>query len=323
MEKIIYDTDKQINFPSYLNNDESFCFLDIETDGLNSYSNNIILIGIYIFKKNEQKLIQLFAEKKSYEREILKDTLKYLKDVDTIFTYNGNTFDIPFIKTKLKKYGLSFDFDILNNIDLLSLVRKHKNILNLENCKLKTVEKTLGIEREDTISGEESIILYKQYVETLNPAYKKTILKHNYDDIYYLPNILSIESMLDQPSILNTTLQNKHMKFSIDFKKTKLKNNTLTLTGNIFQKPKRDFIVYEDIYNLFLEKNSNIYKLILYSTNHKNIEFIDLEDINFNISIKHEVNKSEKLENILIIANNNNLNMGNISIFLEYLFKNL
>ncbi len=46
-----------------------------------------------------------------------------------------------------------------NNLDIMRLVKHNKDYFNFQDFKLKTVEKFLGIEREDTISGKESVEL--------------------------------------------------------------------------------------------------------------------------------------------------------------------
>jgi hypothetical protein len=51
----------------------------------------------------------------------------------------------------------------MESIDILSYLRPLKKLWNFENLKLKTVEKFFSIERQDTISGKESVDMYKLY----------------------------------------------------------------------------------------------------------------------------------------------------------------
>lgn len=189
-------------FPKYASEGTVIAFLDIETDGLSHLYNKIVLIGLNIVSNNDAKIIQLFSDKgtKKDEAEILNRLIFLLKEIDIIYTFNGSTFDIPFITKKLKQYKIYNIFEKKTHIDLIKVIRKNRKKLGLENCKLKTVEKHIGIDRKDEISGKESVMLYKEYLKTKAPALEKTILQHNFDDIYYLPDILKLEDSLRDSS---------------------------------------------------------------------------------------------------------------------------
>ena len=70
-----------------------------------------------------------------------------------------------------------------NDIDILKIIKPFKEKLSLPDFKLKTIEKYLGIYREDTISGKESVQLYNEYVSSNCNKLKDKILLHNYEDI--------------------------------------------------------------------------------------------------------------------------------------------
>lgn len=186
--------------PEYIPENKSICFLDIETDGLSHFYNKIVLIGLNIVNKNGSKIIQVFSDTNTDadEKKLLVEMSNIIEteNISVIYTYNGATFDIPFITKKLNYYRIYSTFINIAHIDLIKVIRANRNLLNLENCKLKTVEKLVGINREDTISGKESVLLYKEYLKTKNRAIENTILKHNYEDILYLSKILELEDSL-------------------------------------------------------------------------------------------------------------------------------
>jgi DNA polymerase elongation subunit (family B) len=142
-----------------------------------------------------------------------------MADFDTIVTYNGKSFDVPFVNARMKKNGI--DYEMLHqHLDLIYHVRSNKSTLGLTSCSLKSVEKLLGIGREDTIDGGESIELYYQYLKSNSDELKQKILLHNFEDVYNLPEILKIFDRvnykinpegitLKQKSFLNSLLKQK------------------------------------------------------------------------------------------------------------------
>lgn len=186
----LFDKDKMHPFIS--NNKEDLLIFDIETTGLSHQYTNVILIG-YMYIKNERLYIdQLFAETPDEELEILLKFYEITKSFRYFVSYNGNSFDIPYLNSRFKFNGLNIGLDKSMNIDLLRVARKLSKELSLVDYKLKTVEKFLGIYREDGISGKESVDLYNRYVMFPSPTLKKTILLHNYEDILYLGKVIDL-----------------------------------------------------------------------------------------------------------------------------------
>lgn len=173
-------------------NSEDYCIIDIETTGLSRQYHQVILIGILYNQNNQIVIQQFFAEKPKEEILILKEFANLYQNFPCVITYNGAAFDIPFLKHRFKHHNLEWHFDDALHIDVLQCLRKDKLKSQLENLKLKTVERFLGIHRTDTISGQDSVLLYKEYVKNPSSSLEKTILLHNYEDIYYLNKLLHI-----------------------------------------------------------------------------------------------------------------------------------
>jgi uncharacterized protein YprB with RNaseH-like and TPR domain len=122
------------------------CFLDIETTGLSSYSNEITLIGIY-----DGKDTKTFVNGKNLD-EFKTEVGKY----STILTFNGRSFDIPFIRAKFPGLCLN-QF----HIDLRQVLRA----LGYKGG-LKHIEHELGISRDEEIrgiDGFEAVRLWHRY----------------------------------------------------------------------------------------------------------------------------------------------------------------
>ena len=78
-----------------------------------------------------------------------------------VISYNGNSFDLKFIETRCRQYQLTMpDYQ---SIDLMVSAKWMKKRGFLSDCKLVTVEKALGIHREDRYSGGELISVYRNY----------------------------------------------------------------------------------------------------------------------------------------------------------------
>ena len=176
MEVITKVLDELIDIPP-----NHFVF-DIETTGLNSNYCKVILIGILFNQDNKAVIKQYFANTEDDEKELLLSFINDIKNYKNHITFNGLTFDIPFLNTRLKKHNIDFSLSKNDDIDILKLIRPFKEKLSLSDCKLKTIEKYLGIYREDTISGKESVDLYKRYSVNQDIDLKEKILLHNYED---------------------------------------------------------------------------------------------------------------------------------------------
>ncbi|SHH25189.1 ribonuclease H-like domain-containing protein [Tepidibacter thalassicus] len=191
MDIITHKLNEIINIPN------NHCVFDIETTGLSPKYNKVILIGILYIKNNQTIIQQFFAHNTDEEKEILFYFKEIFKNFKNHITFNGHRFDIPFLNQRFEKNNLNFFIDKNKNIDILKIVKPYKQKLGLENCKLKTVEKLIGIERKDTISGKESIDLYKKFELNKDENLKKKILLHNYEDIYYLGKLFKIKDIID------------------------------------------------------------------------------------------------------------------------------
>ncbi|WP_394861578.1 ribonuclease H-like domain-containing protein [Paraclostridium bifermentans] len=157
MEVITKTIDNLIDIPK-----NHFVF-DIETTGLSPKYCKVILIGVLYNLNNKTIIKQYFAESEEEEKDLL---LKFINDIETFdhhITFNGVSFDIPFLNSRFNSNDIDFSIDKCDDIDILRIVKPFKEKLSLSDCKLKTIEKYMGIKREDTISGKESVELYKNF----------------------------------------------------------------------------------------------------------------------------------------------------------------
>ena len=179
-------------------------FLDIETTGLLSSGSMIYLIGCAFYSEGNWIIRQWFAQSPEEEAELIKSFLSFAEDYTYLIHYNGNSFDLPFIKHKADQYGLSCDFSKIEGLDIYRRIAPYKNFLKLSDCKLKTVERFLGIKREDNYSGGELIQVYKDFIISHDYSLYHTLLLHNSDDMKGMFETLPILSYYD---LFNSSLK--------------------------------------------------------------------------------------------------------------------
>lgn len=193
----ILEYDEKLTFKSKYY-DEEAVFLDIETTGLSPMRSFIYLIGLVFIdlKEMTMHITQLIAEDRDEEEEILKLMKERLKGYKTVVTYNGNSFDLPFIAKRSERYGI--EPIAMDSFDMYEKLRLHKDTLKLDGLKQKNIEKKLGITREDRYNGGECISFYKDYVKNKNQESFDRFVLHNYDDLLYMPATMSILDLLDE-----------------------------------------------------------------------------------------------------------------------------
>lgn len=198
------------------------CFFDIETTGLSSDTSSIYLIGAGYYKGDCFNVIQWFADDYDSEREILISFLSFIEQYSVLFQYNGNTFDLPFIKSKCKKHNV--DYSILNkhrHIDLYAGLRQYSKLLNLPNKKLKSFEEYVGLKRDDMYNGGELIAVYSKYMQNQflnqeNDSLLDLLLLHNYEDITGLSQIASLLFLREIDKLPLTVTDAVYNKTSLD-----------------------------------------------------------------------------------------------------------
>ncbi|MBQ8598304.1 MAG: ribonuclease H-like domain-containing protein [Lachnospiraceae bacterium] len=176
---------------------DKILFLDIETTGFLATSSTLYLIGCAFYSEGNWHIRQWFAQAPEEEAELLKSFCSFAADYSYLIHYNGNTFDIPFLKQKAAEYGISCDFSHMEGLDIYRRIAPYKNFLKLSDCKLKTVEAFLGIKREDTFTGGELIQVYKDYAASHDFDLYHTLLLHNSDDMKGMLEVLPILSYYD------------------------------------------------------------------------------------------------------------------------------
>jgi uncharacterized protein YprB with RNaseH-like and TPR domain len=155
-------------------------YLDIETTGLCSFYDEITVIGICLANDSGNSVVQLVGGDVTRT-----NLLRTLRCVDTIYTYNGSRFDIPFINFRLQ-VNLREHF---HHHDLM-----HDCWRNNLYGGFKAVERQLGIPRRlRGIGGAEAAMLWWRYQIDHDRKALDLLLKYNQEDVI---NLIALKEKL-------------------------------------------------------------------------------------------------------------------------------
>lgn len=288
---------------------ENSIFLDIETTGFSRVYNQIYLIGLLGKIKDEFVFYQFLTEDSSEEKNIILESGKIINQFENIITFNGDSFDLGFIKSKGKKNNIKTNFLDKNSIDLYKIVKNKGFFLELENKRLKTLERYLGIFREDLYSGGELIEFYREY-EKGEKSHEGILLLHNKEDIINMPPLFRLFDVIKEKNtvslggydfLLDNIIVNKYklkISGSCDIKtgyfdegslrKLKIKENKFQfekdiLEGNYSKNIKCNYIeTSEHIPNRYKIKTPEGIYLLKQDKNilYKNVKELFIKDLN-------------------------------------------
>lgn len=180
---------------------EQILFLDIETTGLRPANSKLYMIGLAYYNGTAWCIEQWMAERETEERDLLLKLTDFLPKFTHIMHFNGNRFDIPYLTEKAKEHFVPLDFTPFTGIDIYKRITPIKNLLVLPDCRQKTVEQFLGINRTDKYTGGELIQVYKAYTASPNEGMLELLIQHNLDD---MKGMLDITPMLAYSELADT-----------------------------------------------------------------------------------------------------------------------
>nr|WP_319539949.1 ribonuclease H-like domain-containing protein [uncultured Methanospirillum sp.] len=168
---------------------EKIRFLDLETLGI--FGRPVILFGIGCPGPGGLVIHQFVLRDITEEPAALTAVRELLDGADALVSYNGRSFDLPYLNERFAYYG--FDpLPELPHIDLLHYTRRMwKN--QIQDCRLSTIERGfLGVEREHDLPGMLVPEWYLKYRDTGNCGPLVPIVRHNEQDIASLPLLLNL-----------------------------------------------------------------------------------------------------------------------------------
>jgi len=162
---------------------ERAIFLDTETSGF--ASNPVFLIGVLYYNNGNFLIDQLFARNYSEETAILEYFGEFAPGFDTVLTFNGKSFDIPFIRDRMIYHRKKFQW-AHNHVDLLHHSRR-KWKKDLPDCRLQTLESYIcHRNRVEDLPSSLVPMVYQEFVRSGDARLLADIFHHNALDLITL-----------------------------------------------------------------------------------------------------------------------------------------
>ncbi len=292
MKKYVEKLKLNIDYPiEALGSPKKLLIFDIETTGLSAANSSLYMIAALTLDPDNYILTQWFADDMSDEQDMLKDFFSYLSSFDTVISYNGETFDIPYIKSCALSYHMLGPLDDMRSIDLYKHIRRYRKIFPLDKLNQKSIERFTGLIREDKYSGGELINVYKDYLICKDESLLDMLLLHNKEDVLGLSHILC---MLSYIGCINGSFDFDNISLAEDNIKITYKLECkVPVPVNISLKP-----VSISIVESLLTVNVELYKgtCKFFFEDYKSYYYLPIEDYAIHKSVGMFVDKSARVK---------------------------
>lgn len=168
---------------------EQFLFLDLETLGI--YQRPIILVGLALVRDGRLETCQFLVRCMEEELPALLATREFLSQGMVLVTYNGRTFDVPYLKERYAMYGEAGDIGN-PHYDLLHPSR-HRFRDMYPDCRLMTLEQRLFcVHRDQDVPSMMVPEFYEAFLESRNPGPLVPVVEHNCQDLVSLARLFCL-----------------------------------------------------------------------------------------------------------------------------------
>ncbi len=164
-------------------------FLDLETGGLSS--SPVFLAGTMHWNGSDFVLRQYFARHYGEEAALVEGVCELARQFDTLVTFNGKSYDVPFLMNRAILHGVKFHMP-QGHLDILHASRRRWRG-DFEDCKLQTLERHVcRIRRSGDVPSEEVPGLYHDFVRNGEPYRLVPVFHHNMLDVITMVEILRV-----------------------------------------------------------------------------------------------------------------------------------
>ena len=157
-------------------------FFDLETTGLSGGAGTVaFVVGFGRFEGSRFHVWQFVLPSFAGERRLLAAVTAAVSRAHTLVTFNGKSFDVPFMEMRWLYHRLATPLPRLRHLDLLHPARRlwgpdTGGLGGLEN-------RVLGFRRRDDVPGFEIPSRYFDYLRSGDPAPLRGVLSHNRLDL--------------------------------------------------------------------------------------------------------------------------------------------
>lgn len=292
MKQYKFTTTIDINTAPVKNCLSDMLYFDIETTGLSAKKSDLYMIGYATLTDcKTASIFLLFNDDGCSEEEILTEFAGVAKNYTQLISYNGDTFDIPYLKEKYRQFQIESCLEHLESLDIYRRIRKYKKLFHLNSMRQSDIEELNGICRDSFISGGELISQYKLFLKNGDMTILDNLLTHNKDDI---AGLLQISDTLNVDCFLNGAFQITTIELDEEFAVFRL---------NIPFLPFRITYGTDGAFFLNAYKNSATLKLHLlcaklkyFYADYKNYYYLPVEDMAIHKSVAAYVDNAHKVK---------------------------
>lgn len=173
---------------------EDILVLDLETTGLGRTGTLAFMIGLGYYENNQFIVEQLFLPDPEAEVSSFDRLLELVKSRSLLITFNGKTFDVPVLESRLLYHQIWLNLREMEHLDLLHIARRlWRN--KLPSCALETIEfYVLGHirDKELDIEGGDIPQTYYQFLINGDPELIRRVFIHNHHDILHTAALFTL-----------------------------------------------------------------------------------------------------------------------------------
>lgn len=162
-------------------------FLDTETTGLSGGAGTIAFeVGLGFIDDRGMVIRQYVMRDYHEEPAMMREIASYFERYDTVISFNGKSFDLPLLESRMILSRIRLQITSLPHFDLLHAARRVYK-LRLKRCNLASLEEELlGAVRQDDLPGALVPQRYFDYLKTREFALLEDVLRHNLQDVQSL-----------------------------------------------------------------------------------------------------------------------------------------
>lgn len=173
---------------------EDILVLDLETTGLGRGGTIAIMIGVGYYQEGEFIVEQIFLPDPDAEEHSLDRLRELVESHSLLITFNGKTFDVPVLESRLLYHQIWLNLRQMEHLDLLHLARRLWK-RKLPSCALETIEYyILGHirDKELDIEGGDIPQSYFHFLMTGEGEMIKRVFIHNHHDILHTAALFTL-----------------------------------------------------------------------------------------------------------------------------------
>ena len=170
---------------------ERALFIDTETTGLSGGAGTVaFLVGLGRLEGDRFVVRQYLMSGYGAEPALLQKVCALAKEASALVSFNGRTFDIPLLRSRLVMCRMDDPLGDMAHLDLIYPARRVWK-LRLKDCSLGHIEQSeLNIRRDHDLPGADVPARYFEYLKSGDENLLTDVVDHNRQDIITLGTLL-------------------------------------------------------------------------------------------------------------------------------------